>query len=281
MKILLTGSTGFIGSSVYKELSKDNELYLIFRNKKKIKNKLNSKIIFFKNYNELNRKLKKIRVNLVIHAATHYKKNHSSNDINKFAESNLLLGNIILENLNTMKVKKYINFSTVWEDYDGIKNNFFNLYAVYKNAFSNIIKYYEKKNQHIQFFNIIISDTFGKNDKRKKIINLLKKNYKKKKVTKIISKNLYLNLLNVKDIVNALILIKNQSINSGSYILKNSKNIRIFDLIKKINENSEKKIFVKWQSKKIIKSKIYPYQKLSDWKPVRSGITEIVNLIKS
>ena len=32
---------------------------------------------------------------------------------------------------------------------------------------------------------------------------------------------------------------------------------------------------------KIIKSKIYPYQKLSDWKPVRSGITEIVNLIKS
>ena len=43
-----------------------------------------------------------------------------------------------------MKVKKkFINFSTVWENYNGKKDNFFNLYSVYKKNFSNIMKYYE------------------------------------------------------------------------------------------------------------------------------------------
>lgn len=184
MKILLTGSNGFIGSNLYEKFCKNNELYLIIRNKKKTNKKIYSKIIYFKNYKELNKKLKKIKVNLVIHTATHYKKNHTFNDLKKFNESNLYLGNIILENLNTMGVKKFINFSTVWEDYDGIKNNFFNLYAVYKNSFTNLINYYKKKNKKIKFFNIMISDTFGKNDNREKIINTLKDNYKKKKLPK-------------------------------------------------------------------------------------------------
>lgn len=279
MKILLTGSNGFIGSNLYEKFCKNNELYLIIRNKKKTNKKIYSKIIYFKNYKELNKKLKKIKVNLVIHTATHYKKNHTFNDLKKFNESNLYLGNIILENLNTMGVKKFINFSTVWEDYDGIKNNFFNLYAVYKNSFTNLINYYKKKNKKIKFFNIMISDTFGKNDNREKIINTLKDNYKKKKITKIISKNLYLNLLNVEDITRAINMIKNQNLKSGQYLLKNTRNIKIFNLIKKINESNEKKIFVKWQSKKTIKNKIYSYKKLIGWKPVQSSIANIINLI--
>ena len=46
-----------------------------------------------------------------------------------------------------------------------------------------------------KFYELMLSDTFGKNDIRPKIINTLKKNYKKGKITKITSKNLYLNLL--------------------------------------------------------------------------------------
>ena len=47
----------------------------------------------------------------------------------------------------------------------------------------------------------MISDTFGENDNRPKIINVLKKNYKYNKITKIVSKNLFINLLNIKDII--------------------------------------------------------------------------------
>ena len=99
-----------------------------------------------------------------------------------------------------MKVKKFINFSTAWEDYNSIKENPYNLYSAYKLAFSKIIKFYEKNFKNIKFYELMISDTFGYNDERIKIINVLRKNYKKNKVTKLISKNLYINLLNVEAI---------------------------------------------------------------------------------
>ncbi len=58
-KILLTGSTGFIGSTLLDNLSKNNKIYITVRKKDKInlKNKNISKI-YFDDYNKLNKKLK-------------------------------------------------------------------------------------------------------------------------------------------------------------------------------------------------------------------------------
>jgi len=279
--ILLTGSTGFIGSNILQSILKNNRVYIILRNKKKNKYQFkgNIKILKFKNYNELNRKLKNIRVDTVIHAAAHYVKKHSFEDVKKLAESNILLGNIILENIHKMKVKKFINFSTVWENNDNT-NNFTNLYSVYKKGFSSILEYYKKKLLKIKFYELLLSDTFGKNDKRPKIINTLKKNYKKGQITKITSKNLYLNLLNVEDIVQAVDIILKKKIIPNRYVLKNSKNLKIFNLITTFNKENRKKIKVIWQSKKMIKNKIYSYNKLKNWKPKKSNINDIINLIK-
>ena len=83
-----------------------------------------------------------------------------------------------------MKVRKFINFSTVWEDGNAKKNNTLNLYAAYKKGFSTILDFYRKNSKKVKFYELMISDTFGKNDHRKKIINILKMNYKKKKDNK-------------------------------------------------------------------------------------------------
>ena len=103
-KILLTGSSGFIGSIILNNLSNDYEFYILVRKKplkKYLKNK-NIKVIRYKNYNSLNSKLKKIKVNTVIHCATHYVKDHKFQDIEKLCYSNLIFGNIILENLTKL-----------------------------------------------------------------------------------------------------------------------------------------------------------------------------------
>ena len=280
-KILLTGSTGFIGSALLDNLSKKNKIYITVRKKDKIllKNKNISKI-YFDDYDKLNKKLKKIKVNTVIHCATHYVKKHNYDDLKKLNKANILFGNIILENLKVMNVKKFINFSTVWTNYNGIKGNFFNLYSVYKENFNNIVKFYSKFLKNIKFYNLNISDTFGKSDKRKKIINILKINYKKNLLTKIISKNLYLNLLNIIDIINAVNLIMNGKVRPESYILKNNRNFSISKLVDSINSFSTKKIKVKWLSNKIIKEKLYNYKRLKQWRPVNSNIKDIVDIIK-
>ena len=192
----------------------------------------------------------------------------------------MLLGNVILENLKNMKVKKFINFSTVWEDSNSIINNSENLYAAYKKSFSIILGFYKKNLTKVKFYELMLSDTFGKNDLRNKIINTLKKNYSSGKTTKVISRNLYLNLLNVLDVIKAINLILKKKIIPKKYLLKNKSYIKIFDLIKIFNKKNKKKIKIKWISNKLLKKRIYPYDNLSGWKPSNSNIGDIINHIK-
>ncbi len=279
-KILLTGSTGFIGSELLKDLSKDNKVYITLR--RKISNKFKSKNIVgvqFKNYKELSNKLQKLKINSVIHCATHYVKSHNLDDIEKLGDSNILFGNIILENLEKMAVKKFINFSTVWEHANGKKDNYNNLYSAYKASFRNIIRFYKKKYIKTKFLNLVVSDTFGVNDKRKKIVKVLKTNYKKKIITKIISKNLYINLLNVSDIKNAIRLILKKDYKSNTYLLQNKYDFKISDIIADINKYSDKKIKIKWLSNAIIKEKTYKFRSLKNWKPCNSKIEDLVKVI--
>lgn len=279
--ILLTGANGFIGSNILNTIRLNYKVYIIQNpdTKKTIIKHKNIKVISFKDYNNLSSKLKKLNINTVIHCATFYKEKHSLKDINKFVKSNILLGNIILENINNFNAMKFINFSTTWEDSDGKRNNPKNLYAAYKSGFANIVEYYKNKNSHITFIDLIVVDTFGKNDSRRKIINTLKTNFKKKRVTKIVSTKLMLNLLNVDDIVDAVKIVLRKNIKNGRYILKNSKYLNLYKLISKINKNSKIKIKVKWLSNNIIKNKIIRYDKLKSWKPQRSNIDDIMNLI--
>ena len=278
--ILLTGSTGFIGSELLKYLSNYNKVYITVRKKYKINsNNKNINKIYFNSHKNLSYKIKKLKIDTVVHCATHYVKNHKFEDIKELSESNILFGNIILENLKVMRVKKFVNFSTVWENYDGKKDNCYNLYSAYKAGFGKIISFYKKENKNIKFLNLVISDTFGLRDKRKKLVNLLKTNYKRNLVTKVISKNLYINLLNVKDIVSAINLILKKNYKSGTYILKNKNNYKIYDIIKKIDKYSQKKIKIKWLSNKIIKEKIYKFKTLKGWKPNNSNIKDIIRII--
>ena len=73
------------------------------------------------------------------------------------------------------------------------------MYSAYKAGFGKIISFYKKENKNVKFLNLVISDTFGLRDKRKKLVNLLKTNYKKNLVTRVISKNLYITWFKTKD----------------------------------------------------------------------------------
>ena len=111
-KILITGSNGFIGRNILNELLPENKIYVTVRKKffrQREKKDKNLFFVIFKNHSDLNIKLKKIKVDYVIHSATNYLKVHKSNDIYDLINTNITFGNIILENLNKMNVNKFFN----------------------------------------------------------------------------------------------------------------------------------------------------------------------------
>ena len=72
--ILITGSTGFIGSNLTSEFIKNYKVIALLRKKnKKISTLIKSKnILIYKNFLDLDKKISKLRIDFVIHCATHY-----------------------------------------------------------------------------------------------------------------------------------------------------------------------------------------------------------------
>jgi len=251
--ILITGASGFVGSHVLDDCLKNNfNVHAIFRHSKKnvsFAKKYKKQIfpIFYNNIYEIKNKLTNCKIDYVIHCATHYIKKHDHNDIENIIKSNVLFSTILLDAVVNIKIKKFINLGTVWQHFNDTKNLAFNLYAATKQSFECIFNYYKNQYTKIKFYNILLTDTFGTNDKRKKLIPILLKNFNKKNQDKInIPKNLSMNLVNINEVTKCLnVLLKNNS-ESNNYVIKSKQDVKIFDLINFLNDNLEKKIKINW-----------------------------------
>ena len=90
-RILITGSTGFIGSNIINLLiKKDIYIYDILRNKnrnnkkiKKLKKNKNYYPIFYNKFNELENKLKPLKIKTIINCATYYSTKNDAKTIEK------------------------------------------------------------------------------------------------------------------------------------------------------------------------------------------------------
>jgi hypothetical protein len=109
----------------------------------------------------------------------------------------------------------------------------------------------------------------------------MRQNYRDNKITNIISKNLYLNLLNIMDLISAVKLILKKKIKAGTYLLKNKNNFNIHNVIQEFNKKFKKKIKIRWLSKKNIRYEIYDFKKLKYWEAKHSNIQNIIELIKA
>ena len=276
--ILITGSSGFIGSNILLNIFNKHNIYITSRSKISIKLK-ELKVIHYKNHLDLNKKLKKIKIDIIIHCGTHYVKNHNVSDINKLTLANIEFGVILLENLKSMGVKKFINFSTVWQNYNGKQDIAYNLYSAFKLSYSKILDYYIGKFSFIRFYNLFISDTYGENDNRSKIINLIKQNIRNKKKIRIVSKKLSINLLNVKDIVAAVRIIVDKNVKPGKYNVTNNKNIKIYNLVKKIKKVKKIKNLIKFENNSFKKDRIFYYKKLPGWQPRYSSFKDLIRFV--
>ena len=283
-KILITGATGFIGKNLLDYFLKKKYfiLAILRKSKKNIKfskkHKINKnfKSIIFSNSENLKKKLSNYKIDYVIHAATYYVKKHKSSDIKKIIESNILLPTMTVDIFCNKKIKKIINFETVWQHYNNKKDYAYNLYASSKQAFNKIYNYYKNQFPKTKFYNLLISDTFGKNDKRKKLIPIIIKNYNKKNSINI-PKNLSINLINVKYIVKIVENIINKDIKPDTYVIKDKKNIKVFDLINYLNQRLKKEIKINWTKSKAANEKIINFKKIS-FKENNDTKKEILNL---
>lgn len=276
MKIGIIGSTGFIGSNVNQHLV----------NKKKFK------VFCFSSFNEykakwikkISNEIKKQRPDIIINCAADQNLKDDEKSIKNLLNSNLI-ANILFMNqaIKNNNFKGYITFGTKWEFNEHGKFNPLNFYAASKHANDVFLKYYSLKN-NIATISLKIFETYGKFDKRNRVLNLLLKNYKREKILNITPGNQFLDYVNISEICDLIELIcddiiKNKLKGFNVYAVSSKKPIKLKSLIVKLNKNLIKKIKVKIGAKKYRKNEaMKPIKGINNypgWKPKLNLIKEL------
>ena len=174
--ILITGSSGFIGSVVLKELhkNKDNNFFLLKRKNstmRRIEQLIHSKRIATFYYDELEYLFKNRTIDFVIHLATNYIKHDKLDDHKFLIKDNIEKPSKLLNLSVKNKVKGFINTGTFFEVDEN--ENFitetsvtkpFNFYAKTKIEFQNIL---EVESKGINNVTLRLFSPYGPNDNPK------------------------------------------------------------------------------------------------------------------
>ena len=239
MKIGIIGSNGFLGKNLSVFLKKKNN----------VKN--------FSSYNDLKKKwiatvckeIKNYAPDIIINCAASQILDDNLKSIEKLIYSNLYSQSGFL---NVAKTQKnfigFITFGSRWEynqkgDYQ--PNSF---YAATKHASDYLLQYFSNKQTTI--VSLKIFDTYGENDNRKKILNLLLKSYKNQTTLKLSPGKQEIDLVNILDICELVSKIctdiKIKKIRGfKKFTVSSKKPIKLIQLIKILKKNLKKNLNVK------------------------------------
>ena len=213
MRILCTGATGFIGTNVVLALLDEKyEIAILKRKTSELKYlesyKSHITVYDYSDYSDIYTGIEEYKPDLIIHLATFSIYTHTQNNIQSLLDSNVCFGMHILEAMKRSGVSKILNFGTRWQHINNELYNPANLYAATKQAFYDILRWYNKDG--IMSKTLELCDTFGKQDIRSKIVSLLIDAYKKKIPVELSKGEQILDILCVDNLVQYLILnIKN------------------------------------------------------------------------
>ncbi|NLD95026.1 MAG: NAD-dependent epimerase/dehydratase family protein [Fibrobacter sp.] len=255
MKIIVTGATGFVGSNLVRRLiTNGNSVFVIVRSTSKIMilEDIIDKISIFAydgNINKLIEYFTQVKPDIVFHIASLALPQHQPKDIRPLIESNLIFGTEIVEAMINSGCYKLINTGTSWQHYNNEEYNPVCLYAATKEAFEKILKYYLETTS-LQLITLKLFDTYGENDSRPKIANLLHSNANRETVLDMSPGEQEIDIVHISDVVDsyliAMDLILSSNIKSKTYGISSGNPISLKHFVECYNKTHQPPVRVNW-----------------------------------
>lgn len=178
-RVLITGITGYIGSNLARNLPADCRIYGLVREPVRtdyiadIQDRLHL-LPFDGSYESMEAALREVRPELVYHLATYYTGAHGGKETPQLIASNITMGAYLLEAMAAVGCTALVYASTVMAHYGGAAYRPLNLYAATKQAFSNLVEFYTSTGL-LNAAALVLSDTYGPEDRRPKVLNLIRR----------------------------------------------------------------------------------------------------------
>jgi len=111
-------------------------------------------------------------IDIVLHLASAVIAVHAPDQLDTIVDANIRLPTQLLEAMRAGACKRFINTGTFWQHCNSDNYAPVNLYAASKQAFEDLAKAYIA-NDGIHFCTLVLFDTYGADDPRRKIVRLL------------------------------------------------------------------------------------------------------------
>ncbi|SDT95150.1 Nucleoside-diphosphate-sugar epimerase [Polaribacter sp. Hel1_33_78] len=260
-RILITGSTGFVGKHLIPKLI-ENEYEIL-----EITRSISKSDDFFGNKTQkievndanFNQKIKFFKPEIVIHLASYLTSSDEWTDVEKLVDTNILFLSKILDAVKTNELKLFVNTGTFAEYFKGdgeLLPAYF--YAATKTASRAIVDYYANAYNFKQT-TVVPYTIYGGVDTQKKIIDLIFDSTNSKEPLQLSPGEQVLDFIHIDDVVNFyLSLIDNINIlpNTSEFKLGTGIGTNLKELAKIVEEVSGEKTNINWGGKPYRKSDV-------------------------
>jgi nucleoside-diphosphate-sugar epimerase len=255
-KALVTGATGFVGSHLSRRLVGDGwDVHIIVRpgsDLTQIKRILHQITVHEHDGSSGNMLsiMQTASPDIVFHLASLFLSGHQPKDIGPLIVSNILFGTQLVEAMVNSNVCRLVNTGTSWQHYQNEDYNPVNLYAATKQAFEDILRYYTEAT-NIKVITLKLFDTYGPDDPRPKLMNLLKNAAETGEALDMSPGNQLIDLIHINDVIEAFILSADrlrsvEIIEPEFYGVGTGKPIPLRRIVEIYEKHIDKKIKINW-----------------------------------
>ena len=292
--VVITGASGFLGRHVVEEIRKSNHpIFAICRSRFDVPTNLKREEIASvdssSTVNEFEAFFAKIDYPVVlVHLAAHYSNLHSADDVSKLVETNVHFPARLIDALSrTQPNSNVINISTLFQRFESRDYSPLSLYGATKESFLKILDFYAES-ELLKIVDITIGDTYGSDDRRRKLINLLISHVGSTNTLKLGSGRQNMSLMHITDVARGIsqVIEDHKSIQSREVWrvqIQPTENITVRELVNRIEKISGKSMCCTFDASRDRKREIYaPIQglkKLPNYQPVIDLETGLKSLL--
>lgn len=290
---LLTGATGFVGSHLCRHLLAQQWRVTVLVRPGSDTGDLQALspdvaiAVYDENADDLAAIMAKASPDIVFHLASLFLAEHSAEQVGPLIDSNVRFGARLLEAMSAAQVRCLINTGTFWQHYHGDAYRPVNLYAATKQAFEAILAYYTDM-RGITALTLKLSDTYGPQDKRNKLISLLQKMAREGGELKMSPGEQQIDIVHIDDAARAFIMAAERCLRlpagtQESYAVSSGQPLALRDLVGVFEDAAATRLDIEWGARPYREREVmHTWQggtPVPGWQPqitLRDGFAELV-----